>query len=269
MIAMSLKRTVLLGLLAGLLPLAAVVLLPAIGDANELGRATSAAVSCSPNPLVKGKARAKCSATVTDVSPNGFSPTGTVNFETNRPGFFSGPGVSCSLVVAVVSSSCTVEYTPSEIADGQHRITISYAGDDDHKSSSGATVEQVKGVGVEDLDNPPQDPKKPDQPGTPDKGSSTKPGQVAPNTALGKRPKRKTARHRAKFTFVSDQPGASFECSLDKRPYKACTSPWRKRRLKTGRHLFMVRAKNSAGVPDSTPAVYRWRVRSSHPRTQP
>lgn len=47
---------------------------------------------------------------------------------------------------------------------------------------------------------------------------------------------------------------ASFVCRLDLRPWQACSSPQRYQRLWYGRHAFRVRATDSAGNPDPTPA---------------
>jgi hypothetical protein len=84
-------------------------------------------------------------------------------------------------------------------------------------------------------------------------------GANAPQTKLAKHPRKKTARRTARFTFSSDQPGSSFQCKLDKGPFKSCRSPF-KRKVKRQRHLFQVRAVNSAGTADPTPAKFSWRV---------
>jgi hypothetical protein len=87
---------------------------------------------------------------------------------------------------------------------------------------------------------------------------------AAPQTRISKHPRRKVALRSsklslAKFTFSSDQPSSSFKCKLDKAPFKSCRSPF-KRKVKPGRHSFQVRAVNSTGVADPTPAVFRWRI---------
>jgi hypothetical protein len=80
----------------------------------------------------------------------------------------------------------------------------------------------------------------------------------APETTITKRPPKRTASRVAKFSFRSDQPAARFECKLDRRPFKACRSPYRGR-VKPGRHSFQVRAGDANGA-DPTPAIFRWRV---------
>jgi Tol biopolymer transport system component len=86
--------------------------------------------------------------------------------------------------------------------------------------------------------------------------------EQAPNGRIGKHPKKRTKKRRARFTFSSNQAGSRFECKLDKRPFRPCKSPLVKR-LRPGRHTFRLRAIGAAGLPDPTPAVFRWRILSS------
>ncbi len=82
---------------------------------------------------------------------------------------------------------------------------------------------------------------------------------AAPQTKIAKHPRNKTSLRLARFRFRADQPGSSFQCKLDKGAFRACRSPF-KRKVRRGRHVFQVRAVNSAGVADPTPARFRWRV---------
>lgn len=59
-----------------------------------------------------------------------------------------------------------------------------------------------------------------------------------------------------------------FECRLDstsESDWSACTSPKEYTGLSDGSHTFQVRAKDSAGKIDATPASRTWRVDSSQP----
>lgn len=56
----------------------------------------------------------------------------------------------------------------------------------------------------------------------------------------------RTARVRLRFT--ADRPGSTFECRLDKRAFRACTSP-HPVSVRFGRHLFRVRALAAGGRP--------------------
>jgi hypothetical protein len=73
-----------------------------------------------------------------------------------------------------------------------------------------------------------------------------------------KRPNRQPGR-RFEFTFGSSDVGSGFECKLDRKPYRACTSPYMGK-VGLGEHKFQVRAVDSQGLADPTPAVFRWRA---------
>jgi hypothetical protein len=81
-----------------------------------------------------------------------------------------------------------------------------------------------------------------------------------PNAVFVKTPRKRSRRRRARFVFASDEPGSSFKCSLDRKPFVACKSPVRTRRLKPGRHTFRVRAIDSFGNRDPSPAKVRFRI---------
>ena len=83
--------------------------------------------------------------------------------------------------------------------------------------------------------------------------------RTPPETTIDKAPPARTTKRRATFEFSSSEAGSSFECRLDARPFKSCTSPKTYRRLDRGEHRFRVRATN-AGITDPTPARARWRV---------
>jgi hypothetical protein len=58
--------------------------------------------------------------------------------------------------------------------------------------------------------------------------------------------------------FQASQADASFECSLDGAPFKACASPFKIHAPAPGPHWFEVRAVNRSGVEDATPATASW-----------
>ena len=82
-----------------------------------------------------------------------------------------------------------------------------------------------------------------------------------PETTITKTPKRKTSRRKAKYRFESDESGSSFECKLDRKPFQACSSPYKKVALAFGKHRFRVHAIDLAGNADPTDATYKWKVR--------
>jgi hypothetical protein len=83
-----------------------------------------------------------------------------------------------------------------------------------------------------------------------------------PGTAIVKRDLAASKR-RATFDFRATEPGSSFQCKLDERPFATCRSPKTYRRLSVGRHTFAVKALDPSGNRDPTPAISRFRVAST------
>ncbi len=81
-----------------------------------------------------------------------------------------------------------------------------------------------------------------------------------PQTTITKGAPNKTENAKVKFKFSSDDPAATFECKLDKKPFKPCTSPKRVKHLDGGKHKFQVRAIDESGNVDPTPAKDRFKV---------
>jgi hypothetical protein len=65
---------------------------------------------------------------------------------------------------------------------------------------------------------------------------------------------------RARLTFAASEP-ADFACALDRGRFASCRSPRLYRRLRRGRHVFRVRARDRAGNVDATPARRAWKVK--------
>ena len=60
--------------------------------------------------------------------------------------------------------------------------------------------------------------------------------------------------------FGSDEPGSTFRCKLDRKPFKACTSPKRYKNLDDGKHKVLVAATDAAGNLDPTAAKAKFEV---------
>jgi hypothetical protein len=71
----------------------------------------------------------------------------------------------------------------------------------------------------------------------------------------------------ATFAFVSNEPDNSFQCTLDSAAWAPCTSPQAYSALAQGPHLFKVRAINSVGETELTPAERPWTVETIAPTT--
>ncbi len=85
-----------------------------------------------------------------------------------------------------------------------------------------------------------------------------------PQTRLLRRPAKVLfatgPRRTVAFGFAANEPGATFRCKLDRKPFRPCRSP-RVYRLSRGRHAFRVFSIDRAGNRDRTPALIRLGIR--------
>ncbi len=84
-------------------------------------------------------------------------------------------------------------------------------------------------------------------------------------TITGGQPANPTNNNLATFTFNSSDPAATFECQIDGGGFLPCTTPRYYTGLSEGPHTFQVRAINSFGSPDPTPASYTWVIDNTGP----
>ena len=107
-------------------------------------------------------------------------------------------------------------------------------------------------------------PKKPKPKPKPKKGKGKKahrPAAYARASTGHKGKKHKPKPHgTAKFLFVADEVGSSFQCKLDGKPFAPCSSPRSLTKLKPGKHVFQVRAIDTSGNVDPTPAVGKFTI---------
>ena len=66
----------------------------------------------------------------------------------------------------------------------------------------------------------------------------------------------------ATVRFSSDEPGSTFQCRVDKKPLKPCTSPRKLKNLDDGKHKFFVQATDAAGNTDPSAAKSKFEVES-------
>ena len=107
--------------------------------------------------------------------------------------------------------------------------------------------------------NPPAPPAPPAAPPAPPPALSVIPRNGSVETTITKRPRARTDARRVIFKFESSEPGSTFTCGLDDRPYKPCNSP-KQLKAAIGKHTFRVRATSPAGVGDQTPARAKFEV---------
>jgi hypothetical protein len=67
------------------------------------------------------------------------------------------------------------------------------------------------------------------------------------------------------FTFSADEAGATFECSLDDAAFSVCQSPHVLNGLAPGEHTLRVRARDTIGNLDPTPASRAFEVEAQQP----
>ena len=84
--------------------------------------------------------------------------------------------------------------------------------------------------------------------------------EAAPHTSIDSGPSGTVSSSTATFTFSSSKPNSTFACSLDGAAYGVCTSPKQYTELVPGSHTFRVRATDSSGNTDPTPAERTWTV---------
>ncbi|HEY3312200.1 MAG TPA: Ig-like domain-containing protein [Anaerolineales bacterium] len=89
---------------------------------------------------------------------------------------------------------------------------------------------------------------------------------TAPNTTITSGPSGTVGSTTASFSFTSTEAG-TFACSLDGAAFSACATPLTYNNLSSATHTFQVRAIDSAGNIDPTPASQSWTVDANPPDT--
>ena len=82
--------------------------------------------------------------------------------------------------------------------------------------------------------------------------------RVVPDTYITDRPPFYTSRKVASFSFTSSYVEATFQCKVDNSPWQSCVSPFEIPEPPEGKHHFEVRAVDSEGFADITPAKTEW-----------
>ena len=88
----------------------------------------------------------------------------------------------------------------------------------------------------------------------------------APDTAIASGPEGATRATSFTFAFSSDDPAATFECTLDGRRVLPCDGTYDTPELRDGPHAFTVRAVDAGGNADPSPATRSFTVDTAAPR---
>jgi myo-inositol-hexaphosphate 3-phosphohydrolase len=83
---------------------------------------------------------------------------------------------------------------------------------------------------------------------------------AGPETVIDSGPSGTVTSSGANFGFSSNVAGATFGCSLDGSAFTGCTSPRTYQELADGAHTFQVRATDTSGTTDPTPASRTWTI---------
>jgi hypothetical protein len=82
-----------------------------------------------------------------------------------------------------------------------------------------------------------------------------------PKTRFTKKPPNTVGSSSVIYRFASNEAHSTFQCKLDDSGFKSCQSPRRLKHLRKGEHTFKVRATDSAGNTDSSPATDSFKVK--------
>ena len=149
------------------------------------------------------------------------SATASFTFTADEPASFE-----CALD-SDTFSECRTEYT--DLADGQHHLHVRATDAAGNTDATPATYSWTVDT-------------------------------TAPQTTITDPHPDTTSGAAARFVFSADEPGSTFECALDEAPFGPCSSPREYTDLRDGQHRLQVRATDSAGNTDATPATYSWIV---------
>ena len=186
-------------------------------------RALDTAGNLDPTPAQRAFS-VETSAPDTSITSGPSGPTNdstpTFEFDSSEPG-----GTFRCRIDSAALAPCTSPFTPAApLGDGPHTFTVEasdLAGNADPSPASRAFT----------VDTAP------------------------PETTIDSGPAGLTTDSTPTFAFSSDDPGATFECSLDGGPFASCASPFTTPPLDSGPHTFVVRAIDAAGNVDPSPAL--------------
>ena len=183
-----------------------------------------------------------------DSHPSALSPSATAQLEFSGSDA-GGSGVAsyqCRLdsAEAAAWASCTSPKTYSSLADGSHKFEVRAIDQAGNADATPASFEWSVDT-------------------------------TAPQTQIDSHPSALSASAAAKLEFSGSDAGgsgvASYECRIDSTEasdWKACTSPKTYASLTDGPHEFEVRAVDTAGNADASPATFSWTVDTTAPQTQ-
>jgi len=183
---------------------------------------------------------------VDTTAPDSTITSGPAGTETSRSASFlfssteAGSSFECRLDGGAFAA-CSSPAAFSNLGDGAHTFEVratDAAGNTDQSPASRGWTVQV----------PPTD-------------------TTAPDTSITSGPTGVVNTRAASVAFSSTEAGSSFECRIDGGAFAACSSPKALANLVDGAHTFEVRATDSAGNSDASPASRAWSIDATAPDT--
>jgi hypothetical protein len=160
------------------------------------------------------------------------STSATFHFESTQP----GSTFTCALDAATPAAcSSPVSFTDLGVGSHSFSVTATDAGGKSDPSPATSTW-MVEGTASDTTD--------------PETSITAGPPVASQSTA-------------ATFELASNEPGSAFACKLDAGAWTACTTPVDHAGLSPGPHTFAVRAIDSAGNVDQSPAMWNWTVKQA------
>jgi Tol biopolymer transport system component len=100
------------------------------------------------------------------------------------------------------------------------------------------------------------------RPAVPGLGITIGPVFLMPHTRITFAPAAKTRSHSPVFRFTDStgQSGTTFQCKVDRKSWRRCSSPLRLKRLGRGRHVLEIKGINAAGTAEPQPARRAFKV---------
>ncbi|MCY1001153.1 DUF4215 domain-containing protein [Myxococcus sp. MISCRS1] len=216
--------------------------------------------SCTPTtPLSEGPHT--LTATATDGAGNTSPPSAPVTFtvSTTVPGapVITGPANGSVLADATPAISGTA--TPGATVTVREGTTVVCTATADASGNWSCTPTTPLADGSHAVTATATDPTSGNESG-PSNVDTFRIDTQAPDTSFSRTPGASSGNTESPFAYASNEEGVTFECSLDNGPYVACQDTYD---VREGEHVLRVRAIDSAGNVDPTPAEHRWTVLNS------
>ena len=214
---------------------------PTAPTPSRSGRSTPPATSTRPRPPSAGPIDTAAPTTNIDSSPPALSNAASASFA------FSGTDAGGSGVASfecrrdgAAFAPCTSPQAYAALADGAHSFEV-------RAIDTAGNVDQTPASFSWTVDT------------------------TAPTTNIDSSPPALSNAASASFAFSGTDAGgsgvASFECRRDGAAFAPCTSPQAYAALADGAHSFEVRAIDTAGNVDQTPASFSWSIDTAAPTT--